>query len=170
MTGLGYGNVSGLMPSGSKTMIFSSCRISRSSGGSLPDTMTNCLKLGSPSEKAEQEYVCPRHKNSQAALADSSSITSMASIRCVTGPPSGIDCNDDCRKFAAGRPSASGAHKRRSRARHRQAKKRQTSFEAVRRAAAALRSRASSNTASRYFCCFVSSISLAPFPAASAAN
>ena len=51
MTGLVYGNVSGLMPSGSKTMIFSSCRISRSGGGSLPDTMTNCLKLGSPSEK-----------------------------------------------------------------------------------------------------------------------
>ena len=61
MTGLVYGNVSGRMSSGSRTMIFSSCRISRSGGGSLPDTMTNCLKLGSPSEKRSR-YVCPRHK------------------------------------------------------------------------------------------------------------
>ena len=146
---------------------FSSCWISRSGGGSLPDTMTHCLKLGSPSEKRSRVCLSTAKKSSGCA-ANSSSITSMASIRCV------LSCPPVCvmrpSKICSSPPICIWRT---------QAPVTRTASSSEEKAnvfcSSATSCRCSaqpslSNTASRYFCCFVSSINPAPFPAANAAN
>ena len=95
MTGLVYENASGRMLSGSRTMIFSSCRISRSGGGSLPDTMTNCLKLGSPSEKRSRVCLSTAKKLLRLCCRQLQHHVNGFYLRCG-GPFSGL-CNEAIR-------------------------------------------------------------------------